>query len=212
CTQHGCACDLGTGSAVISIILAKRFEGLKIAGVEIQDELADMAMRNVLLNDLEHSVKIYKGDIRKISDLFDEKSFNLVFFNPPYRKLNSGRINPDRGKAIARHEIEGMVADFISAARYLLNEGGSVNVIYPATRSVELISWMRKMALEPKRIRMVHSNNGSKAEFILAEGIKGGGEELHIMPPLFIYNDDGAYSEEMEDIFREINHPRSFYG
>jgi tRNA1Val (adenine37-N6)-methyltransferase len=210
--RHDCACDLGTGSAVIPIILSKRNDRVKLAGVEIQDELADMAMRNVRLNDLEHSVRIYKGDIKKIGDLFDQGSFQCVFFNPPYRRMNSGRINPDREKAIARHEIEGTVDDFLSAARYLLSEGGSVYVIYPATRSVELIFGMRKMALEPKRIRMVHSNNCSRAQFILAEGIKGGGEELHIMPPLFIYNDGGSYSEEMEEIFREINHPRSFYG
>ncbi|MBW2637379.1 MAG: tRNA1(Val) (adenine(37)-N6)-methyltransferase [Deltaproteobacteria bacterium] len=209
---HDCVCDLGTGSAVIPIILSKGNDRIKIAGVEIQDDLADMAMRNVRLNDLEHSVRIYKGDIKKIGDYFDPESFHCVFFNPPYRKVNSGRINPDREKAVARHEIEGTVADFLSAARYLLSEGGSVHVIYPATRLVELISGMRKMALEPKRIRMVHSNNCSRAQFILAEGIKGGGEELHVMPPLSIYNDDGVYSGEMEEIFREINHPRSFSG
>jgi tRNA1Val (adenine37-N6)-methyltransferase len=209
---HDSACDLGTGSAVIPIILSKRHYRVKIAGVEIQNELADMAMRNVRLNDLEHSVRIHKGSIKKISDLFDQESFSCVFFNPPYRKMNSGRINPDREKAVARHEIEGTIADFLFAARYLLSEGGSVHVIYPATRAVELIFGMRKMTLEPKRIRMVHSSNGSRAQFILVEGIKGGGEELLIMPPLYIYNDDGTYSEEMEEIYKEINHPRSFYG
>jgi tRNA1Val (adenine37-N6)-methyltransferase len=209
---HDSVCDLGTGSAVIPIILSKGNDRVNIAGVEIQDELADMAMRNVRLNDLEHSVRIYKGDVKKIGGLFDGESFQCVFFNPPYRRMNSGRINPDREKAVARHEIEGTVADFLSAARYLLSEGGSVHVIYPATRSVELIFTMRKMALEPKRMRIVHSNNCSRAQFILAEGIKGGGEELHIMPPLFIYNSDGVYSGEMEAIFREINHPRSSSG
>jgi len=209
---HDYVCDLGTGSAVIPILLSKRNDSVKIAGVEIQDELADMAMRNVRLNDLEHSVSIHKGSLKKISYLFDKESFDCVFFNPPYRRLNSGRINPDREKAIARHEIEGTVTDFLRAARYLLSEGGSVHVIYPATRLVELIYGMRKMALEPKRIRMVHSSDGSRAQFILAEGIKGGGEELLIMPPLYIYNDDGTYTEEMEEIFREISHPHSFYG
>jgi tRNA1Val (adenine37-N6)-methyltransferase len=209
---HDYACDLGTGSAVIPIVLSKRHDRVTIAGVEIQDDLADMAMRNVRLNDLEHSIRIYKGDIKKIGNIFNKESFRCVFFNPPYRKINSGRINPGREKAVARHEIESTVADFLSAARYLLSEGGSVNVIYPATRSVELIFGMRKMDLEPKRIRMVHSNSSSRAQFVLAEGIKGGGEELLIMPPLYIYNDDGTYSVEMEEIFREINHPRSFYG
>lgn len=209
---HDSVCDLGTGSAVIPIILSKGNNRLKIVGVEIQDELADMAMRNVRLNDLELSVRIHKGDIKKIGDLFDRESFSCVSFNPPYRKVNSGRINPDREKAIARHEIEGAVADFLTAARYLLTEGGSVHVIYPATRLVELVFGMRRMDLEPKRIRMVHSNSSSRAQFILAEGIKGGGEELYIMPPLSIYNNDGVYSEEMKKIFSEVNHPRSFSG
>jgi len=210
----GCdsACDLGTGSAVIPILLSKRDDRIKITGVEIQDELANMAVRNVRLNDLEHSVRIYKGDIKQIGHLFDEKSFDCVFFNPPYRKISSGRINPDREKAVARHEIEGAVSDFLRAARYLLRDGGAVHVIYPATRLVELIFGMRKMDLEPKRIRIVHSKSSSRAQFILAEGIKGGGEELHIMPPLSIYKSNGVYSDEMEEIFREINHPRSFSG
>ncbi len=209
---HDYACDLGTGSAVLPIILSKKFENVTIAGVEIQDDLADMAMRNVRLNEMNDAVRIYKGDIRKIDDLFDQESFRCVFFNPPYRRLNSGRTNPDQEKAVARHEIKGSITDFLRAARYLLSDGGSVHVIYPATRSVELLFGMRKMGLEPKRIQMVHSNNGSRAQFILAEGIKGGGEELYVMPPLFIYADGGKYSGEMEAIFRELNHPRSISG
>jgi len=58
----------------------------------------------------------------------------MVIFNPPYRKLNSGRINPHPEKAIARHEIIGSLKDFLKAAQYLLKPAGKVFTIYPAKR------------------------------------------------------------------------------
>jgi tRNA1Val (adenine37-N6)-methyltransferase len=207
--KHARACDLGAGSGVISLILASNFKKAKIAGVEIQHDLVDMTKRSIELNSMQELFKIFHGDVRRIEELFERESFDVVFFNPPYRKLNSGRINPEREKAIARHEIKGTLSDFLSAAEYLLEDGGHVYLIYPAIRSVELMFRMRTLSLEPKRLRMVHSNVSSRAEFVLAEGIKRGGEELRIESPLFIYKDGGSYSKEMEDIFREVNYPHS---
>jgi tRNA1Val (adenine37-N6)-methyltransferase len=54
---------------------------------------------------------------------------------------------------------------------------------------------------------MVHSRPGSRGDFILVEGMKGGGEELSVLPPLFIYDGDGGYSEELKEIFRDLSAP-----
>lgn len=194
--------ELGTGSGVIAMILALRFEEVTIAEVEIQRELADMAGRNVELNGLGDRIRVYSGDVRKIEELFDPQSFDVAVFNPPYRRLNSGRINPDQERAAARHEINGTIDDFLVSARYLLKDSGRVYVIYPASRGVQLIARMRENGMEPKKLRVVYSNNSSGAAFILAEGVKNAGEEVEIMPPLFIYGSDGRYSEEMDEIFR----------
>ncbi|MBW2600229.1 MAG: methyltransferase, partial [Deltaproteobacteria bacterium] len=191
---------LGTGSGVIAMILALRFEEVNIAEVEIQQELTDMARRNIELNGLVDRIRVYSGDVRKIKELFDPQSFNVAVFNPPYRRLNSGRINPDQERAVARHEINGTIDDFLVSARYLLKDSGRVYVVYPASRGVQLIARMRENGIEPKRLRTVYSNSSSGAVFILAEGVKGAGEELEIMPPLFIYGDDGRYSGEMDEI------------
>jgi len=51
--------------------------------------------------------------VKKIEQLFDPHSFDVVVFNPPYRKLNSGKINPDPERAVARHEISGTIDDFL---------------------------------------------------------------------------------------------------
>jgi tRNA1Val (adenine37-N6)-methyltransferase len=161
----------------------------------------------VELNELEDRIELHLGDIRKIGSIFKPHSCDAVFFNPPYRKLNSGRVNPHHEKAVARHEVEGALNDFIRAGKYLLKSSGAMYAIYPATRGVNLIVQMKKSGIEPKRLRMVHSDKISEAEFIIVEGIKGGREELKVMPPLFIYEDTNEYSCEMKKILKEITDP-----
>lgn len=197
--------DLGAGSGVISIILALRFPGSgRITGLELQRPLADMARRNVMLNRLGECVDILQGDIRNPSSFLTVKSYDVVVFNPPYRKAGTGRINPDEERALARHEIRGSAADFLQASDRLLRDGGRVYLIYPAKRMVEVLYRMRVLGLEPKNLRVVHSRTSSEGEFILVEGLKGGGEEVKILPPLFIYGEEGGYSGEMQGIFNAL--------
>lgn len=202
--------DLGTGSGIVSMVLASRYESATIDGVEIQETLADMARRSVAINRLNDRITIHRGDAKRISTLFQPNSFDVSVFNPPYRKLNSGKINPDRERAVARHEIKGSLDEFLGASRYLLKDGGVVFSIYPASRGVDLIARMRRHRLEPKRLRMVYSDASSEAEFMLVQGTKNGGEELEVCQPLYIYERQGVYSVEMEGIFDGITRPRGY--
>ena len=93
------AIDLGTGSGIIPLILATRFPHVSWTGLEIQAELAGLADKSVQLNGLQEHITIVNGDARKIKNIFPAHSFDAVTFNPPYRKINSGRINPGRGKS-----------------------------------------------------------------------------------------------------------------
>ena len=203
--------DLGTGVGIILLVLSHRFRCGRMVGVEIQEELADMARRSIKMNGLEKGIEVLSGDIRQIKTFLDPQAFDVVIFNPPYRKLNSGRINPDREKAVARHEIKGTLGDFLSAARHIVKESGCVYIIYPATRMAELFFRMRDCDIEPRRLRMVHSGRSSRAEFLLMEGKRGGGEELKVSEPLFIYEENGRYTGEMENVFRELSNPPSFF-
>jgi len=197
--------ELGCGSGVILLILAKRFPRLKFTGLEIQDHLVLLAQRNVQLNGLENNVNIIGGDAKEIRKIFPSNTFDAVYFNPPYRKLNSGKMNPHLEKAIARHEIKGSLEVFLMAAQYLLKETGSVFAIYPAKRLVELVYLFRRSRMEPKRMKMVFSDTASDATFTLVEGKKGSGEELKLEPPLFIYEENKCYSKETLKIFHELS-------
>jgi tRNA1(Val) A37 N6-methylase TrmN6 len=52
---------------------------------------------------------------------------------------------------------------------------------------------------------LVYSDNLSEAQFVLVEGKRGSKEELKIKSPLFIYDRDKNYSEEMNGIFNELS-------
>lgn len=197
--------DIGCGSGVILLILTKRFPNTQCIGLEIQENLASLARKNCQLNNLNERAEIISGDARNIKNFFPERSFEAVIFNPPYRKLNSGRINPHQEKAIARHEINGSLKDFLKAAKYLLKPTGRVFTIYPAKRLVELIYLFRVSGIEPKRMRLVFSDISSDAAFALVEGKNGSHEEVKVESPLFIYDQDRNYSEDMTRIFNELS-------
>jgi len=197
--------ELGCGSGIIILILAKRFSNVRCIGLEIQENLAALAEKNAQLNDMDERVEIFSDDVLNIKNIFPAHTFDTVIFNPPYRKLKSGRINPELEKAIARHEIKGSLKIFLQAAQYLLKPDGKVFTIYPAKRLVELIYLFRQNGIEPKKMKLVYSDNFSDAEFALVEGKSGGREELKMAPPLFIYDQDKKYTQEMTGIFRELS-------
>lgn len=205
--KNGRLLDLGCGSGVIGLTLATKWSSAEVVGIEIQEELAEMARRSAAMNGLADRVEILSGNVKQIEALCESNAFDSVVSNPPYRKLRSGRINPDGQKALARHEIKGALGDFLAAARYALKKSGRVFLIYPASRTVHLLSQMHAARLEPKRLRIIHSKSNSDGELVLVEGVKDGREELHILPPLTVYDENGGYTSEMESIFDDLSRP-----
>ncbi len=195
--------DLGTGNGVIPILLAAIYPSVQVVGLEIQEAMAERALRSVALNHMEDRVEIVRGDVRSVEGIFPSESFDMVLSNPPYRRLKSGRVNPDPERYVARHEVEAALPDFLRGAAYLLRSGGRVALIYPATRAAELLVAMRESAMEPKRLRFVHSFADRPAELVLAEGAKGGGREVRIMPPLVVFAKEKIYTEELQNMFSE---------
>ena len=197
------AADLGTGCGVIPLILALETPSVTIYGIEIQKDLAELASRNVKVNGMEASITIVHGDMKDLKSRLEPGTFDVVFSNPPYRKILTGRVNPEAERAVARHEIEATLSDVVSAAKLLLKPSGRFVVIYPAARAVDLLVRMRTFKIEPKRLRLVRPRQGSEAILVVAEGVKQGNPGLSVDPPLTIYTPEGSYTEEARRIMGE---------
>jgi len=193
--------DLGTGCGIIPLILAYRKPEIKIFGIEIQKELAEIAAINVADNRMKDRISIICRDMKCLDHAMVSGPVDLIVSNPPYRKVNSGRINPNRQRAIARHEIKITLDDVVKTAGRLLRTMGRFVTIYPAERMTDILTRMNKARIEPKFIRMIHSGIDTQAKLILVEGAKGGRPGIKIAPPLIIYRDNNSYTDEVEKMF-----------
>jgi tRNA1Val (adenine37-N6)-methyltransferase len=178
--------DLGAGGGIVSLILASTTEAERIVGIEIQNELVDLARRNAALNNLEHKVEILEDDLRLVKETQPAGQFDLIVSNPPYRLAGAGRINPNPLKAIARHEIKCTLADVLRASFHLLKNSGRAAFIYRPDRAVDLIAGCRQHHLEPKRIQFIHPHPDKESNLVLLEAVKNGRQELKVLNPLII--------------------------
>jgi len=197
--------DLGTGTGIISILIAGKTEAKSVTGLEIQEEMAEMAQRSVELNNIGDRVKIVCGDIKNSVEMFGASKFNVVVTNPPYMNQGGGLLNISDTKAISRHEIKCTLEDVIKASSKLLVPGGQFAMVHRPDRLVDIVWLMRKYSIEPKYLQFVHPAPHKKANLLLIKGARQGGVQLKMMEPLYVYDENGNYSKEIDNIYgREV--------
>lgn len=195
--------DLGCGSGIVSLILAYRWPSCQLVGLELQPDLAVLARENVAQNNWQERIEILQGDLRRIDKSVSAGQFDCLVSNPPYRKTGTGRMNSEPEQLMARHETMADVASVVKAAVWALKNRGRAAFIYPAARAATVMYELKKQGLEPKRLQLVYSFPGSPATLVLIEALKGGGEELAILPPFYVYSEpEGDYSPEMAACYR----------
>jgi tRNA1(Val) A37 N6-methylase TrmN6 len=195
--------DLGCGNGIIPILLCAKTKAAQIVGLEIQKECARLAQRNVELNGLEQRISIQCGDIKTVSDYFEEQTFDAVVSNPPYMEPTRGFRSGSRAVEIARHEVLCDIFDVLEAASRMLKFGGKLFVIHRPARIADLIFSMRQNQMEPKRIRFAHPSPGKRPSMILVEGQKGARPGCIVESGLFIQDGFGKYTKEIMKIYQK---------
>jgi tRNA1Val (adenine37-N6)-methyltransferase len=199
--------DLGTGSGVIPLILAFRCAVSHVTGVEIQPSLAALARRNVEMNGFSSLIRIVEEDLRLIRSESIGSPVSLVVSNPPYRRIASGRLNPEAEKARARHELLADLGEVARAAARLLPQRGRLALVYPARRLPRLFREVTDAGFAPKVLTLIHGTSDSPAKLAHLEAVKGGGEELRVKKPFTVYRVDGGYTREMAALYEPVPCP-----
>jgi tRNA1(Val) A37 N6-methylase TrmN6 len=194
--------DLCTGCGIILVLLAKWCRGSRGCGVEIQEPLAEMARRNLALHGLDDRFQILCMNLKDLPSRFSSGAFDWITANPPYRRVDSGRLNPDPQKAMARHEVTASLEDICRVMAFLLRERGRSFLVYPASRFAGLVDQLKRAGLEPRTVRPVYPKPGERACWVVVEAVRNGKEELVIQEPLFVEDARGRHTAEVKRIFR----------
>lgn len=199
---RGDVLEVGAGVGVVSMLIARSERAVgRIVAVEIQESLAEMARINMATNHLAASIEVVNADVREYVKGCG-KMFDAVVSNPPFGRVDAGRVNPDREKRIARHEYTLDAANLGTVISSSLSAKGKFFLIYPARRLLDVGCKMNRRGLKLEKIRLVHSFRDKEAEFVLMKGGVGKQSETTVMPPLYIYKRADTYSAEVVKIYR----------
>jgi len=193
--------DLCSGTGIVPFIIAGKTKASNITGVEIQRDMTEMAKRSTKFNKLQDKIEFICEDLTNINNIKKIPKADVVTVNPPYKLCNSGIVNPNDKMAIARHEICCNLEDVIIACRTLLKDNKRMYMVHRPDRLADIITLMRKNKIEPKRIQMVHPNTKKAPNIVLIEGQRDGGAFLKWEPPIYVYKDEGGYSDQIQVIY-----------
>jgi tRNA1Val (adenine37-N6)-methyltransferase len=196
--------ELGGGCGVISLVIMATARPRETIALEIQPRMAQLAARNARDNGFPN-FRCMCADIRA-ADIpgVKQASFDLVVCNPPFHARGAGRQSPNRSRRQARGDTGASLAEFTTAARRYVRNGGRVATIFAAARSAELISTLRANRLEPKRIRFVHPRMELPASSVMIEARANGGIEVTIEPPLALQERTGVYTDEVRALLERV--------
>jgi len=193
--------DIGTGNAVIPMILTTKTDAL-IDAVEIQKDVYELGKKSIELNNLQDKINIINQDIKEYSKNMETDTYDVITCNPPFFKVTeTSNLNMNDYKTIARHEVKLNLDDIMSIGRKLLKNNGNIAIVHRTDRLIDIITTMRKYNIEPKKIRFIYPKKNTESNIVLVEGTKNGNPGLKILSPLVSHTEEDEYTDEIKQYF-----------
>lgn len=199
---RGLIVDLCSGNGAVGLFASTRTKA-PIIEVELQDRLAEMAQRSIILNNLESQVKMVNDDLKNLLNYVPRSGVDLILCNPPYFKAKeSSKKNLSEHYLLARHEITTNLEEICQISRHALKSNGRLAMVHRPDRFIEIIDALRSNGLAPKRIQFVYPKVGKEANILLIEAIKDGSiKGMKVLPPLIVHEDNGDYTDHIHKIY-----------
>lgn len=200
--------DLGTGTSVISTIIAGKSNPKKIIGIEIQKEMVNLANKNISMNNLQEKICILNEDIKNIEkiekqiiEITGKEKVDIIVTNPPYKEKGTGTQNDGKVKYIARHEAMCELEDIFIASSKLLKYKGKLFIVHKPERIVDLLTLGRKYNLEPKEVTFMKAKIKDKPSLVYVAYVYKAGVECKIGEDIIEYDEEGNYTRKLKKMY-----------
>jgi len=187
-------------SVIINLLLKDYYKANSLKKIEHQKK---QLIKNLETHNLENKFEVINENILNLMDIYKKGTFDVIVTNPPYKKINTGIINEEEKKLISRHEVLANLDDYIRISTNLLKDRGEFYMVHRPDRLVDILDIMRKYKIEPKEIRFVYSYAWAPPKLVLIKGVKNAKPFLKFRENLYIYNDNGEYTDEIFKIYHK---------
>lgn len=166
--------EIGAGQGIISILISEIPKISKIFAVEIQNSIFQVLEKNIKNNFLENKIIGLNKNIKDVQGKYD-----VIFSNPPYRKINSGKLPQKESEKISKYEILLTLEELFSKIKKLLKNHGEFFVIVPNNRLNDVFSYIYQNKMN---ILQIEVNKYKRQDLIVIHGRKGGkNSEIEIL-------------------------------
>lgn len=131
--------DIGTGTGVIALMLAQKFENAVVDAVEIDQSAAARARSNFEHSSFHDRLNIWQVDFASFAP---ENRYDLIITNPPF--YTNSLHNPDERRKTAKHTNLQFFQQLFAFSNSYLSDIGSLKMIVPS----DLGTVLRELALE----------------------------------------------------------------
>lgn len=157
--------DIGTGTGLISLMLAQRSKA-KITAIDIDSDCVQQAKENVANSLWNDRILVLESSLQKFAESCG-LSFDLIVSNPPF--FTDSLKSPSFQRSIARHNVTLNHLDLIQNANRLLSENGKFSVILPLTEEENFCQECQKNGLFCSKKVLVYPNISKPAKRVLLE-------------------------------------------
>lgn len=192
--------DIGTGTGVIAMMLAQRFNNAQIEAVEIDETAAETANKNFINSSFASRLKVHPINFESFFCKFPGNKYDLIVSNPPFY-INSLK-SPGAKKKLAKHTDVYFFETLMDNVATHLTENGQCWLILPLETAQLVKGLAEQHQLYVNQIITLHSYKASDPHReILAFGLK---KTIEQKMQFVIYEEQNKYSEQYQKALKDF--------
>jgi len=191
--------DIGTGTGLLSLMLAQKNHDLSIDAIEIDKEAAGQAAENVISSPWKEKIKVHCFDAKELES---NKAYDLIISNPPFyeNELKSGESQ----KNIAHHSNELLLKDLLIIIKKNLGYNGIFCLLLPYKRNAEAKILLNEAGLHISQMTFVQQSTRHDFFRIMILGKIATGETVEtVIDEIAIKNDAVEYTSGSINLLKE---------
>lgn len=191
--------DIGSGSGILGLLVARNYPKLSLNQCEIQNNFQFLSQKNSEINKIKNT--LYKESFIKCQFT---KEFDYIVSNPPFYHSNVIKSENENLK-IARYCDSLPLEILLSKTTKLLKPQGKFFFCYDAKQLDNIILIAKQNKLNIESIQFLHPNEKKEASLVMVMGRKNSKTPLKIFPPLIMFEKNGVFKSEINQIYEKCN-------
>jgi len=189
--------DIGSGSGILGLLVAKDFEKLKLNQCEIQKMFQFFTTKNSATNKIDS--KLYEGSFENIEF---GKRFDICISNPPFYHCDVIKSD-NQSLKIARYNDSLPLEIFIKKTASILNSEGKFFFCYDVKQINEILLLLNKYKFNLEALQFVHPKETKEASLILVYAKRNSKSLTKILKPLIVFDKNNEFTFEVQEIYKK---------